>query len=674
MNDSEPLFPGIDTGGTYTDAVLYGEAAGVVAKAKALTTRHDLSVGIAGAAGRVIRQAGIDAAAIRLTCMSTTLATNALVEGQGGRAALVMIGFEPADLARDGLQAALGTDPVLFCPGGHDVYGNARELDLAPLRAALDRGLAGEVSGFAIAGYFATRNPAHELAARHCIREACGLPVTCSHELTSRLGGPRRALTTLLNARLVPLITRLIDSTLAFMRANRIDAPLMVVRGDGALVDSGLARERPIETILSGPAASLVGARFLTGLDNAFVADIGGTTTDIAMLDGGRPRLDPEGATVGGYRTMVEAVAMRTFGLGGDSEVSLEEAGLQPSLRLGPRRCLPLSLAGELHGDLLHRALELELANPRPGRLDGRFAIRSGLAGSAPPDASALRFLARIGDGPVPLNGLILSSAHWAPLDQLVRRGIVQLIGFTPTDAAHVLGWQRSWDVQSARLGALLLARRLGTAKGAEEAATRVLDLLKRKSAEAIVETALVEDGLDGPVLVASPLVERALEKRPGTVRARIGLDRPLVGLGASAPLYYPGLRDVLEAECVVPPDADVANAIGAVVGQVRVAAEAIVSQPAEGVYRVSAGEEAVDHADEASALEDAEHRATALALSAAVAAGTDMATVDVEREIRAAEVEGRRMFVEARIRATASGRPRIAIVRDGTEGRGPLG
>src|SRR5690606_32966855 len=122
----------------------------------------------------------------------TTLATNALVEGQGGRAALVMIGFEPADLARDGLQAALGTDPVLFCPGGHDVYGNARELDLAPLRAALDRGLAGEVSGFAIAGYFATRNPAHELAARHCIREACGLPVTCSHELTSRLGGPRR--------------------------------------------------------------------------------------------------------------------------------------------------------------------------------------------------------------------------------------------------------------------------------------------------------------------------------------------------------------------------------------------------------------------------------------------------------------------------------------------------
>ncbi len=83
----------------------------------------------------------------------------------------------------------------------------------------------------------------------------------------------------------------------------------------------------------------------------AIVSDIGGTTTDVAVLDGGRPRLDPEGATVGGHRTMVEAVAMRTFGLGGDSEVALEEGGLEPRLKLGPRRLVPLALAAHLHGD-----------------------------------------------------------------------------------------------------------------------------------------------------------------------------------------------------------------------------------------------------------------------------------------------------------------------------------
>ena len=134
-----PLFLGIDTGGTYTDAVLWSEAAAraVAAKAKALTTRHDLAVGISGAVDAVLAKAGADPAAIKLVSMSTTLATNALVEGQGGRVALVMIGFSEADLARDGLKAALGTDPVVFCRGGHDVHGNAAALDLAALEAAL---------------------------------------------------------------------------------------------------------------------------------------------------------------------------------------------------------------------------------------------------------------------------------------------------------------------------------------------------------------------------------------------------------------------------------------------------------------------------------------------------------------------------------------------------------
>ncbi len=665
----EPLYLGIDTGGTYTDAVLYEELAGVVAKAKSLTTRHDLAIGIAGAAGKTIASAGIDPGRIRLVSMSTTLATNALVEGQGGRAALVMIGFDEADLARDGLAKALGTDPVLFCPGGHDVHGNARELDLAPLEAALDSGLAGEVDGIAIAGYFATRNAAHELAARECIRRKAPLPVTCSHELTSRLGGPRRALTTLLNARLVPLITRLIDSTRQFMATNAIEAPLMVVRGDGALIASELARERPIETILSGPAASLVGARHLTGMDNAFVSDIGGTTTDIAMLDQGRPRLDPEGASIGGLRTMVEAVAMRTHGLGGDSEVVPVDGITDRPLALGPRRVLPLSLAGHVHGAAVRRILEAELANPRPGRHDGRMAVRAGLPGvrNAGLSVPAQRLLAEIGDSPAPLNRILLSSMQSVPLAQLVRRGLVQLIGFTPSDAAHVLGRQEGWDAGCARLGASLLARRItaaGTplAASPEELSSQVLALLLRSSAEAILEAALIEDGLDGPALMGSPLIARALDETPGRFRSRVGIDRPLIGLGASAGLHYRGLGKLLDAECIVPPDADVANAIGAVTGQVRVTAEILVTQPSEGVFRVAVGPDLQDHAEEAGALAAAEEAAIASARKRAVTAGTDTASITVQRHIRAAEVEGRRMFVEARIIATASGRPRITV------------
>ena len=672
--NTAPLFLGIDTGGTYTDAVLWREATAakpagtVVAKAKALTTRHDLAVGISGAVDRVLAEAKVDPAAIKLASMSTTLATNALVEGQGGRVALVMIGFSETDLARDGLKTALGTDPVVFCPGGHDVHGRAAALDLSGLEAALPE-LAKGVSGFAVCAYFATRNPAHELAARDLIRERTGLPVTASHELSAKLGGPRRALTTLLNARLISMIDRLVAATEGFLAARKIACPLMVVRGDGALVSAAFARARPIETILSGPAAWLVGARHMTGLDDAVVSDIGGTTTDVAVLDHGRPRLDPEGATVGGFRTMVEAVAMRTFGLGGDSEVALEAGALDPKILLGPRRLLPLSLSGMVHGAAVTAELERQLRAPNPGRLDGRFAVRTGVperlaAGLTPPEA---KLYEAIGAVPLPLDALLSSTAQNATLSRLVARGLVHVSGFTPSDAAHVLSRQSNWDATAARLGAELFARRRdgrgqAIAPSPEAFSERVLVALTRQSAEVILETAFAEDGLDGAATVAHALVQRAVDANHGIARLTVALDRPVIGLGASASLHYAGLPPLVGNDCVVPSDADVANALGAVVGQVRVSAEAMITQPAEGIFRLSVGDDQPrDFGDEDQALAEGEARIRAIVAERALAAGTDTAEIDIERDVMTSIVEGQRMFIEARLVAIASGRPRIA-------------
>ncbi|NGN42554.1 hydantoinase/oxoprolinase family protein [Mesorhizobium sp. CGMCC 1.15528] len=663
-----PLFLGIDTGGTYTDAVLWSETAGVAAKAKSLTTRHDLAVGISGAVDAVLAQASADPVAIKLVSMSTTLATNALVEGQGGRVALVMIGFSEADLARDGLKTALGTDPVVFCGGGHDVHGNARPLELGALEEALPE-LAKSMSGFAVCAYFATRNPAHEIAARDLIRERTGLPVTASHELSAKLGGPRRALTTLLNARLISMIDRLVAATEGFLAARGIKAPLMVVRGDGALVSAAFARARPIETILSGPAASLVGARHMTGLDNAVVSDIGGTTTDVAVLDNGRPRLDPEGATVGGFRTMVEAVAMRTFGLGGDSEVALEDGALNPRILLGPRRVVPLALAGMAHGEAVLGQLERQLRAANPGRMDGRFAVRTGVperlaAGLTPPEA---KLYEGIGAVPLPLDGLLTSNAQNATLNRLVSRGLVHIVGFTPSDAAHVLGRQANWDAKAARLGAELFARKRdgrgqSIASSPEAIAERVLLTLTRNSAEVILETAFTEDGLDGAATVAHALVQRAVDAHPGIARFTVALDRPVIGLGASAPLHYAGLPPLVGNECVVPEDTDVANALGAVVGQVRVSVEARVSQPKEGLFRVTSGDQVRDFLNEDDAVLAAETDIRAIAAGRAKDAGTDAAEIEIIREFRTSTVEGQRMFIEAQILAVATGRPRIAV------------
>ena len=309
---------GVDTGGTYTDAVLIRDEEEVIASAKALTTRHDLAIGIGGAVANVLAASGTDPADIALASLSTTLATNALVEGQGGRVGLVYIGFREQDLEGHGLRAALGGDPAVILTGGHNhAGGEARPLDSEALLAWLEQDHG--ISAYAVASQFATRNPAHELAAADLIARMTGAPVSCSHHLSAKLNGPKRALTALLNARLIGMIARLINEAEGKLAELGVTAPLMVVRGDGALISADQARESPIETILSGPAASIVGASWMTGAQEALVSDIGGTTTDVAVLRGGKPMIDPAGAQVGPWRTMVEAVAMRTSGLGGDS-------------------------------------------------------------------------------------------------------------------------------------------------------------------------------------------------------------------------------------------------------------------------------------------------------------------------------------------------------------------
>nr|WP_246272823.1 hydantoinase/oxoprolinase family protein [Oricola thermophila] len=660
---------GIDTGGTYTDAVIHDETRGVIAKAKALTTRHDLAIGIGEAMEKVLAESAVEAGRIGLVSISTTLATNALVEGQGGRVALVMIGFEEADLDRAGLKEALGSDPVVFIEGGHDAHGRANPLGLAALESALP-GLRDEVSAFAVAGYFAVRNPEHEIAARDLIRARTGLPVTTSHELSARLDGPRRALTTVLNARLIAMIDRLIVAAEARMTAAGIAAPLMVVRGDGSLVSADFARARPIETILSGPAASLVGARYLTGADNALVADIGGTTTDIAILDSGRPRIDPQGASVGGFRTMVEAVAMRTFGLGGDSEAGLAEGGLKPEIRLGPRRLVPLSLLAHLHGDSVKRDLERQARAPFPGRNEGRFALKAGVpeklaAGLSRPERE---LFSRLGDAPQPLDRLIGATAELATLDRLVARGLALIGGFTPSDAQHVLGRFMHWDREAARLGAVLFARRKDRygnpiAPDAETISRRVVERLIRLSAERILETAFAEDGLDGAALAASQPVQRALDGERGIARLALSLDRTLIGLGAGAAACHPDAGALLATPTTVPEHADVANAIGAVVGQVRVTVVAEIVQPAEGRFEIAGIEGAANLAfeNEDNALETAERLCREAAERQAREAGAAEVTSSVTRDVKTVRVEGCEQFISASVTATAGGRPATA-------------
>ena len=664
------LLLGVDTGGTYTDAVLIRDEQEVIASAKSLTTRRDLAIGIGGAVEAVLRDSGVDPKDIALASLSTTLATNALVEGQGGRVGLVYIGFAEKDLSAHGLLDALAGDPALVLAGGHDHAGyQANALDTGALREWL-QGAGASVSGYGVAGVFATRNPEHELEVARIIAEVTGKPVSLSHQLSAKLNGPKRALTAVLNARLIGMIDRLIAQASGKLTDLGIDAPLMVVRGDGALISADMARDRPIETILSGPAASIVGARWMTGADEALVSDIGGTTTDVAVLRNGRPAIDPQGARVGPYRTMVEAVAMRTTGLGGDSEVHFISSGLIGGVTLGPRRVMPVSLIATEAPDVVHGALDDQLRSDLIGEHDARFVravpgvARDGLT------TRESGVLEKIGDGVRPLGKVLSNRLESQALKKLVARGLVQVAAVTPSDASHALGRVEAWDREAAEKALELFGRRRtgsgnALSRDPQILAQMIIDQLTQQTSLALLECAFAEEqvafDLSPEELARHVLMQRGLGGHRGLTRVETGLAVDVVGLGASAPSYYPAVGELLGCRMILPQHAGVANAIGAVVGRVTMRKSATVSSPTEGLYRVHLATGPQDFNDVDQALSTVEEHLKAEALADAQASGAQDITLRAERDIRQANIENNVVFVEATILVEASGRARIA-------------
>jgi len=662
---------GLDTGGTFTDAALVDVSAqkdGMVAKAKALTTRQDLSIGVGGAMQKVVDQWGGRPDKISLVSLSTTLATNAVVEGVGGRVGLILIGFDEGALERADLAKALGSDPHVFITGGHRNDGAPQ----APFdKQALEKAahdFKHDVSAFAVASHFATRNPEHELQARDLLREITQLPVTCSHELSSSLGGPRRALTAMLNARLINLLENLIQATAQKMDELGLTCPLMVVKGDGSLLHADFARARPVETVLSGPAASQAGAAFLAGESTALVSDIGGTTTDIAYLREGAPGLNADGAYVGGWRTMVEAADIRTSGLGGDSEVTPQNRGLATGLQLGPRRAIPLSLLARDWPQALND-LEAQWQNPVPQATDGRFVMPMMPQGI--PDwlsKSEARFAQAILDsGTTALSEIATSQVALGAVERLIARGLVALSAFTPTDAAHVLGLFDEFDSQAARLGAHLLSRQkngIGETNGEspESVSQATLDTLSERSALSLLDASFAQDGGPEGTATNNPLVKDALYQDKGQsslVTTNVKLSVPLIALGASAATHYPAIAALLGAELIVPEHADVAGAVGAAAGSVRQRVMITVTQPAEGRFRVHLPDGPKDLKDREESLELARQNASQIATARATQAGAVDVEVQLSEDINEVVLsENKTLFIEAVIQAQATGMP----------------
>ena len=664
---------GIDTGGTYTDAVIINEQNQVLVAVKSLTTRHNLAIGIGESIGKVAHELLAD---IEMVSLSTTLTTNAVVEGNGAPVCALVVGLSETQVTKSGLGEIIDDNLIVRLAGGHDASGRqVAPLDVASATAAI---LAhkDKVSAFSVSAQFGVRNPSHEIQLQNLVTELTQMPVTCGHELATSLGAPRRALTASLNARMIPFIQDLIQAVQNILQQLNIKAPLMIVKGDGSIVNAETALVHPVTTILSGPAASVIGACALSGSRNAIIADMGGTTTDIAIVTDGQPELANEGARVGDWQPMVETVKVYSIGLGGDSEVRFYGG----SIALGPRRVVPMSLLAQQHPQVLERmqAHLDDTPTARHNRFVTRLEHNQALINQLTPiENQAWEMLEH---GPVEMETLVFKDQELAKaMARLERKGMAIYSGFTPSDAAHVLGNSNHWSIAGAKLAAQIWARQMRFLYGlgswekgnSEEPAHRVFTLMNDAICQTLLEAGLHQENLLNEArsrnlaALMSKLILKNGNKDDDNALFGItfGKSHPIVAVGAPATTYYPQVAKSLDVDLILPKYGHVANAVGAVMGSVVQRSEIVITQPTEGIFRIFHGAAPFDCHDLDVALSQAEAIVKQQAYDLAKSAGA----ADVDIRIRhdnkhiMSELDGE-LFVEAKISAIATGKPTLEL------------
>lgn len=652
---------GIDTGGTFTDAVLLDTEGEVRHKLKTPTTHHDLSICITQALQGLTT--GRDES-IAFVALSTTLATNAMVEDIAPPAHAILIGFNDAAIARFCNSTGLERESLILVDGGHDSGGTERKpLDESGLlHEARRRVTSGYARSFSVCSMFAVRNPAHELRAAGLLQKELGVAVTRSSDLADGLDAPRRAQTAWINARLLGAIQELIDHAESEIRRLELDCPLMVVKGDGSLISSDMARQRPVETLMSGPAASVIGAKATTGQVSALVIDIGGTTTDIARVEDGFPLLNEAGAMVGARRTMVKAIDVNSVGLGGDSLISLDDLG---RMVIGPRRAVPLSRLAKDHPAIIE-VLQIQHDRFFEHPHDGMFVVRRR---DAPADMSRnqQQLWEALESGPVPVADVIERMRAKLPLEAMIREGTVIYAGLTPTDALVIREAGLSGNREAAELGLLINARKMPHAASKQtrtvtDLADEVIQRFEQAVTRAIIGSQFQLPGAGEPGRISNdPLMEAALY--PDTDRflqPQFELRAPIIGMGAPAGALLPGAGPRLLTRCHIPDHAEVCAAIGAAFGVISQAVTVNVITTNDDRFRL-AGPDIVDQhifSDADAAMLQAEAMAYGMAEDKARASGAVDISIRHTTKKKIATVEMQDMFISGSVTAKATGRP----------------
>ncbi len=331
---------GVDVGGTNTDSALLDSKLNTIHTVKVHTTR-DVNEGIVESIRRLLTESGVNPAQVRYAMLGTTHCTNAIVERKHlGRVGLIRIGapattsIPPLADWDDALKSAVGNHAYVI-RGGYEYDG--REivaLDETEIADCFLR-MKGEVDAVAICGVFSPVNAAQEKRIEQLAKQVLGddMPVTLSHQIGS-IGLLERENASLLNGALLRVIAGVVQGFEQALRSFGIDAGVYICQNDGTLMRSEYALRYPILTIACGPTNSIRGAAHLSGLNDALVVDIGGTTTDIGVLAQGFPRQSSAAVEIGGVRTNFRMPDILSIGIGGGTIVRQDAA--REAVTVGP--------------------------------------------------------------------------------------------------------------------------------------------------------------------------------------------------------------------------------------------------------------------------------------------------------------------------------------------------
>ena len=321
---------GIDVGGTFTKAVAVESGSGRVAGRASVPTTHSDPRGVAGgiveALEALMSGSGIGPGQIDMISHSTTQAINALLESDTARVGVVAMGVGPERKNVTRRTRLSGSMDVL-----HEFVDTSKLLTGEGVGSALGRLREGGAEVVVAAEAFGVDDPSNEDFVMECARKE-GLPSTASHEISGAYGLEIRTLTAAVNASVLPRACEVADYVESALRGAGVRAPLMIMRGDGGVSDMEAFRTRPISTVLSGPAASVAGALLHTRVSDGVFLEVGGTSTNICVIRGGRPQI--KYVTVNEHPTCVRSMDVRVMGVAGGSLVSVKKGRIDS---VGPR-------------------------------------------------------------------------------------------------------------------------------------------------------------------------------------------------------------------------------------------------------------------------------------------------------------------------------------------------